>query len=162
MNMDAVMSEIATGLDFQLSENQRMIADMIRRFGEAHIRPDVKKYDESQEFPIEIFKALGEMGLLGILVPEAYGGAGFGYFEYVTAIQELAKFCGGIGLSMAAHNSLCTNHILKFGTEEQKQKYNIVSFDIFLARLISVLPFEGKIDLAIIIKSIEGSYLIYA
>ncbi len=121
--MEALIEQAQQGLDFQLSENQRMIADMIRRWGEERLRPVVMAYDESQEFPVEIFKELGEMGLMGVIVPEAYGGTGFGYFEYVTAIQELAKFCGSVGLSMAAHNSLCTNHILKFGSEEQKQKY---------------------------------------
>ena len=100
-----------------------MITDMIQRYGTEHIKPIVNKYDESQEFPIHIFKDLGEMGLMGVLVPEEYGGSGFGYLEYVTAISELAKFCGGIGLSMAAHNSLCTGHILKFGNEDQKAKY---------------------------------------
>ncbi|TAE47896.1 MAG: acyl-CoA dehydrogenase [Bacteroidetes bacterium] len=111
------------GLDFDATENQQMIADMIRRYGEEHIRPVVMKYDESQEFPIEIFRDLGEMGLLGILVPETYGGSGFGYLEYVTAIVEISRICGSIGLSLAAHNSLCTNHILKFGNEDQKRQY---------------------------------------
>lgn len=111
------------GLHFQLSENQIMIADMIRRYGEERLRPVVMKYDESQEFPIDIFRELGEMGLMGVLVPEQYGGSGFGYHEYVTAISEISKICGGIGLSLAAHNSLCTGHILKFGNEEQKAKY---------------------------------------
>ena len=119
--MDTI--EIQEGLDFQLNENQQMIADMIRRYGEEKLRPVIMKYDESQEFPIEIFKELGEMGLMGVFVPEEYGGSGFGYLEYVTTISEVAKFCGGIGLSLAAHNSLCTGHILKFGNEEQKQKY---------------------------------------
>ncbi len=100
-----------------------MIADMIRRYGEERLRPVVMKYDESQEFPIGIFRELGEMGLMGVLVPEQYGGSGFGYHEYVTAISEVSKICGGIGLSLAAHNSLCTGHILKFGNEEQKAKY---------------------------------------
>lgn len=111
------------GLDFNLNENQQMIADMIRRYGEERLKSVVMEYDESQEFPLEIFKELGEMGLLGVLVPEEYGGAGFGYHEYITAISELAKICGAIGLSMAAHNSLCTGHILKFGNEAQKKKY---------------------------------------
>lgn len=121
--MKSVLEEHAAGLNFQLSENQQMIAETIRRYGAEKIAPVVMQYDESQEFPVEIFKDLGDLGLLGVLVPEQYGGAGFGYFEYVTAITELAKFCGGIGLSMAAHNSLCTGHILKFGNEEQKQTY---------------------------------------
>ncbi|MCI4671474.1 MAG: acyl-CoA dehydrogenase family protein [Bacteroidia bacterium] len=123
MDATTLIGTESFGLDFNYSENQQMIADMIRRYGEEKIRPVVNHYDETQEFPIEIFRELGEMGLMGILVPEEYGGSGFGYEEYVTAIIEVAKFCGGIGLSLAAHNSLCTNHILKFGNEEQKQKY---------------------------------------
>jgi len=110
-------------MDFSTNENQRMIADMIKKFGDDHIRPKMMEWDESQEFPVEVFKKLGELGLMGVLVPEQYGGAGFSYTEYVTAIVELSKICGSIGLSMAAHNSLCTGHILAFGNEEQKQKY---------------------------------------
>mgnify|MGYP003646268245 CR=1 FL=1 len=111
------------GLDFKLTETQKMIAESVRDFAEQHIRPNIMKWDESQEFPVEIFKQLGEMGLMGVLVPEEYGGSGLSYFEYVTAIKELSKVDPSIGLSMAAHNSLCTNHILMFGNEEQKQKY---------------------------------------
>ncbi|WP_317129237.1 acyl-CoA dehydrogenase family protein [Algoriphagus kandeliae] len=110
-------------LNFTLNENQRMIADMIRDFGAKEITPFRKDWDDKQHFPIELFKKLGQLGLMGVLVPHEYGGAGFGYFEYVTAIAELAKLDPAIGLSMAAHNSLCTNHILMFGSEEQKQKY---------------------------------------
>ena len=112
--MDNTTIDITEGLNFQLNENQQMITDMIRRYGREKIKPVVMKYDESQEFPIEIFKELGKMGIMGVLVPQEYGGSGFGYLEYVTAISEVAKFCGGIGLSVAAHNSLCTGHILKF------------------------------------------------
>ena len=96
---------------------------MVRKFGEEHIRPKMMVWDESQEFPVAVMKKLGDLGLLGVLVPQEYGGSGFGYCEYVTAISELAKVCGSIGLSMAAHNSLCTGHILQFGNEEQKKKY---------------------------------------
>lgn len=110
-------------MDFSINENQRMIADMIKKFGDDHIRPKMMEWDESQEFPVEVFKKLGELGLMGVLVPEQYGGSGFSYTEYVTAIVELSKICGSIGLSMAAHNSLCTGHILAFGNEEQKKKY---------------------------------------
>ena len=110
-------------MDFSISENQKMIAETIRRFAETHIRPDLMKWDEAQIFPIDLFKKMGEIGLMGILVPTKYNGAGFGYFEYVTAIVEVSRVCGSIGLSMAAHNSLCTGHILQFGNEEQKQKY---------------------------------------
>lgn len=104
-------------------EITREIEQMTRQFALQHIKPYVMEWDEAQHFPIDTFKAMGELGLLGVLVPENYGGAGLGYFEYVAVIQEISKVCGSIGLSVAAHNSLCTNHILTFGTEEQKQKY---------------------------------------
>lgn len=110
-------------MDFSTNENQHMIADMIKKFADDHIRPKMMVWDESQEFPVEVFKKLGELGLMGVLVPQEYGGSGFSYTEYVTAISELAKVCGSIGLSMAAHNSLCTGHILAFGNEAQKKKY---------------------------------------
>ncbi len=110
-------------MDFSLNENQHMIADMIKKFGDEHIRPKMMEWDEAQTFPIEVFKKLGELGLMGVLVPTEYGGSGFGYAEYVTAISELGKICGSIALSMAAHNSLCTGHIMAFGNEEQKKKY---------------------------------------
>ena len=110
-------------MDFSVSDNQKMIAETIRRFADTHIRPDMMKWDESQTFPVDLFKKMGDLGLMGILVPSEYNGAGLGYFEYVTAIVEVSKVCGSIGLSMAAHNSLCTGHILQFGNEEQKKKY---------------------------------------
>ena len=110
-------------LDFAPNDNQKMIAEMVRKFGETHIRPKFMEWDESQTFPIDTMRKLGELGLLGVLVPEEYGGSGFGYFEYVTAIVELGKICGSVALSMAAHNSLCTGHILQFGNEEQKKRY---------------------------------------
>lgn len=109
--------------DFNENENQRMIAQMIRDFGAKEITPFRKDWDDRQFFPIEVFKKLGELGLMGVLVPSEYGGSGFGYFEYVTAIVELSKLDPSIGLSMAAHNSLCTGHIMAFGNAEQKQKY---------------------------------------
>lgn len=110
-------------MDFNYTENQEMIAQMARDFAEKHIRPDFMKWDESQEFPVHIFKQLGELGIMGVLVPAEYGGSGFGYHEYITVITEISKVCGSIGLSVAAHNSLCTGHILAFGNEEQKKKY---------------------------------------
>ncbi len=110
-------------MNFAYNENQVMIADMIRKFGEEHIRPKMMEWDEAQTFPVEVFKKLGELGLMGVLVPTEYGGSGFSYTEYVTAIVELSRICGSIGLSMAAHNSLCTGHIMTFGNEEQKKKY---------------------------------------
>lgn len=110
-------------MDFAINENQRMIQQMVRDFAEKEIKPDMMKWDETQEFPREVFRKLGELGLMGILVPAEYGGSGFGYFEYMTALIEISKVCGSIGLSVAAHNSLGTGHILAFGTEEQKKKY---------------------------------------
>jgi len=106
-----------------LTENQKMIAQMVRDFGEKEIRPNFMDWDENQYFPVETMKKMGELGLLGIFVPEEYGGSGFGYYEYYTAISEIAKICGSIGLSVAAHNSLCTGHINYFGNEEQKKKW---------------------------------------
>jgi alkylation response protein AidB-like acyl-CoA dehydrogenase len=117
------MNTVTTTLNFQLPETAQQIAEMVRKFAEEKIKPKVMEYDEKQEFPTEIFKELGKLGLLGVLVPEKYQGAGLTYVDYVTAIIELGKVCGAIGLSMAAHNSLCTGHILQFGSEEQKQKY---------------------------------------
>lgn len=110
-------------IGFEETENQKMIAQMVRDFGAREMRPKMMEWDESQEFPIDLFHKMGKLGLMGVLVPEEYGGAGFGYLEYVTAIVELSKIDGSIGLSMAAHNSLCTNHILQFGNESQKKQY---------------------------------------
>jgi alkylation response protein AidB-like acyl-CoA dehydrogenase len=121
--MSHTLLENEIGMSFQMNENQLMIADMIRKFGKEHIQPRLMEWDESQQFPMEVFKKLGELGLMGVLVPTEYGGSGFGYTEYVTAITEVSSICGSIGLSMAAHNSLCTGHILQFGSEEQKKKY---------------------------------------
>lgn len=110
-------------MNFSTNENQRMIAEMIRDFGAKEITPFRDEWDEKNHFPKELFHKLGELGLMGVLVPTEYGGSGFGYYEYVTAIVELTKLDPSIGLSMAAHNSLCTGHIMMFGTEEQKKKY---------------------------------------
>ncbi len=110
-------------MNFDLTENELMIQQMVKDFAEKEIRPNVMKWDESQEFPVELFRKAGELGLMGILVPAEYGGSGMGYNEYIMVIREIAKVCGSIGLSVAAHNSLCTNHILKFGNEEQKKKW---------------------------------------
>jgi len=96
---------------------------MARDFAEKNIRPYVMEWDEAQHFPLELFKQMGELGMMGVVVPEQYGGSGFGYAEYVTVISEIARVCGSIGLSLAAHNSLCTGHILAFGNEEQKLKW---------------------------------------
>ena len=110
-------------MDFSYNENQQMIADMIRTFGKNEITPNVREWDDSQTFPVEVFKKLGDLGLMGVLVPTEYGGSGFSYTEYVTAIEELSILDPSIGLSMAAHNSLCTGHILQFGSEDQKKKW---------------------------------------
>ncbi|MCP4457307.1 MAG: acyl-CoA dehydrogenase family protein, partial [Cytophagales bacterium] len=107
----------------RVSENQHMITQMVRDFGFKEIEPYKMQWDEDQYFPVELFKKLGSHGLMGVLVPHEYGGSGFGYHEYVTAIVEVAKIDGAIGLSLAAHNSLCTGHILQHASEEQKQKY---------------------------------------
>jgi len=110
-------------MNFAYTENQKMIAQTVRDFAEKHIRPNVMEWDESQHFPVETLKALGELGLMGILIPEEYGGAGLGYFEYITALIELGRVDSALTLSVAAHNSLCTNHIYKFGNEAQKKKW---------------------------------------
>lgn len=114
---------MSNSFSFEVSENQKMIRQMVSDFAEKHIKPNVMEWDEAQTFPIDTFKALGQLGLMGVLVPEEYGGSGFGYQEYVDVIVEVSKVCGSVGLSLAAHNSLCTNHILTFGNEEQKQKW---------------------------------------
>src|SRR5690606_4992502 len=110
-------------MNFKTTESQEMIRQMCSDFAEKNIRPNLMEWDESQHFPLDLFHKMGELGLMGILVPEEYGGTGLGYFEYIDAIVETAKVCGSIGLSLAAHNSLCTGHILQFGNEEQKKKW---------------------------------------
>lgn len=110
-------------MKFQLTEDQKMIGDSVRDFAQRRILPNRMIWDEDQIFPRDLFSEMGEIGLMGMLVPEQYGGAGLGYIEYKTAIEEVASVCGSVGLSMAAHNSLCTGHILQFGSEDQKQKY---------------------------------------
>ena len=110
-------------MDFNYNENQKLISEMIRSFSAKVIVPNIKEWDDNQIFPVHVFKKLGELGLMGVLVPQEYGGSGFGYAEYVTAIEELAKVDPSVGLSVAAHNSLCTGHIMQFGNEEQKKKY---------------------------------------
>ncbi len=110
-------------MNFQQNELTEQVAQTARDFARQHIKPYLMDWDESQEFPLHVFKEMGQLGLMGVLVPEAYGGSGLSYFEYSHIIQEIAKVCGSVGLSLAAHNSLCTGHILTFGTEEQKKKY---------------------------------------
>ncbi len=110
-------------MDFLQTELTQQVAQTARDFANQYIRPNLMEWDESQEFPVHIFKELGKLGMMGVLVPEAYGGTGLSYFEYSVIIQEIAKVCGSVGLSLAAHNSLCTGHIMTFGNEMQKQKY---------------------------------------
>ena len=110
-------------MDFRQNEITEQVAQSAKDFALQYIKPHLMEWDESQEFPIHIFKELGKLGMMGVFVPEEYGGTGLGYFEYSAIIQEIAKVCGSIGLSVAAHNSLCTGHILYFGSEEQKKKY---------------------------------------
>lgn len=110
-------------MNFEYNETQSMIAQSIKDFAEKNIRPNIMEWDEAQIFPIPLFKELGEMGFMGVLVPEEYGGSGLGYHEYITVVEEISKVDPSIGLSVAAHNSLCTNHILTFGNEEQKKKW---------------------------------------
>ncbi|MBK6484093.1 MAG: acyl-CoA dehydrogenase [Chitinophagaceae bacterium] len=119
------MSSVSTEalLNFQVSESQQLITQMVRDFCEKNIRPKLMEWDEAQTFPREVFHGFGELGLMGVLVPEEYGGAGLGYHEYIAIITEVSRVCGSIGLSLAAHNSLCTGHILTFGNAAQKAKY---------------------------------------
>lgn len=121
--MELTVDTMEGGLSFGMTETQKMIAETVKDFCAQHITPNIMEWDEAQTFPVDVFKKLGELGLMGVLVPEEYGGAGLTYTEYVTAITELSRVDPSIGLSMAAHNSLCTGHILQFGNEEQKKKY---------------------------------------
>lgn len=110
-------------MNVETLDSLQLIKESARDFAENYIRPHVMEWDEEQTFPVDLFHRMGEYGFMGVLVPEIYGGTGLGYREYITVIEEIAKVCGSIGLSVAAHNSLCTNHILMFGNEEQRQQY---------------------------------------
>lgn len=110
-------------MQFNRAEVTDQVAAVAKDFAQQHIKPFVMEWDESQEFPAHVFREMGKLGLMGVLVPEEYGGSGLSYFEYVAVIEEIAKVCGSVGLSLAAHNSLCTGHIMSFGNETQKQKY---------------------------------------
>lgn len=110
-------------MTFDYAESNAMIAESVRDFAETHIRPHIMEWDEAQTFPVELFKKLGQMGYMGILVPEELGGSGLGYHEYITIVDEISKVDPSIGLSVAAHNSLCTNHILTFGNDAQKRRW---------------------------------------
>ena len=123
MLMPEQISVEAATPEFEFSESMRMVQESARNFAEKEIRPDVMKYDESQEFPHELIRKLGDLGFMGIIIPEAYGGSGFSYLEYVTILIEISRVDPSIGLSLAAHNSLCSNHLYSFGSEAQKKKY---------------------------------------
>ncbi len=110
-------------MDFELNEDQQQVKWSVREFAEAEIAPHVMEWDETQHFPVELLPKLADLGLMGVIFPEEYGGANMGYVEYVTVIEELSRVDGSVGISVAAHNSLCSNHIYMFGTEEQKRKY---------------------------------------
>ena len=110
-------------MDFELNQEQKMLKKMVRDFAEKEIKPHVMEWDEAQIFPKDLFHKMGELGFLGVVIPEEYGGAGYGYVEYAIIVEELSRIDGSIGLGVAAHNSLCTSHIYMFGNEEQKQKY---------------------------------------
>ncbi len=112
-----------TTLHEHSANHLQLIRESARAFAETYIRPHVMEWDEAQHFPVELFQRMGEQGFMGVLIPEEYGGAGLGYREYIAIIEEIAKVCGSIGLSVAAHNSLCTNHIYAFGNEEQRRRY---------------------------------------
>lgn len=110
-------------MNFERSELTGQVAQTARDFARQQILPNVMKWDETQEFPLAVFKEMGQLGLMGVLVPEEYGGSGLGYLEYVAVITEIARVCGSVGLSLAAHNSLCTGHILAFANEDQKKRF---------------------------------------
>src|SRR5215216_408139 len=110
-------------MDFELNEEQLQVKMSVREFAEGEIAPHVREWDEKQKFPAELVPKLGAQGFMGVIFPEEYGGAGMGYVEYVAIIEELSRVDGSVGLSVAAHNSLCSNHIYTFGTEAQKRRY---------------------------------------
>lgn len=118
--METLANEMETSFEM---ENKQMIESMVRDFAKARITPNIRKWDDEQHFPVALFKEMGELGLMGVLIPQQYGGSGFGYVEYITAIIEISKVDPSIGLSLAAHNSLCSGHILQFGNEEQKMRW---------------------------------------
>jgi alkylation response protein AidB-like acyl-CoA dehydrogenase len=118
-----MLTESLSSVNFEYSETQNLIAASAREFARQHIRPHVMEWDEAQSFPVDVFKKAGEMGFMGVLVPQSLGGSGLGYHEYIAIIEEISIVDPSIGLSVAAHNSLCTNHILMFGNKEQKERW---------------------------------------
>ncbi len=119
----AVGAASSAPFGFQLSDDQVAVRKMVREFAESEIAPHVMEWDEAQVFPREVIARLGDLGMLGVIIPEAYGGAGLSYIDYIGVIEELSRVDGSVGISIAAHNSLCTNHIFLFGTEEQKRRW---------------------------------------
>ncbi len=119
----AVGAAVSAPFGFQLSDDQMAVRKMVREFAESEIAPHVMEWDEAQVFPREVVARLGDLGMLGVIIPEAYGGAGLSYVDYIGVIEELSRVDGSVGISIAAHNSLCTNHIFMFGTEEQKRRW---------------------------------------
>ncbi len=118
-----MITESISKIGFDYTETHQLVANSARDFAEQYIRPHVMEWDEAQHFPVELFKKAGEMGFMGVLVPQQYGGSGLGYHEYISIIEEISKVDPSIGLSVAAHNSLCTNHILLFANDEQKNRW---------------------------------------
>jgi alkylation response protein AidB-like acyl-CoA dehydrogenase len=118
-----MITETSSSVNFEYSETQRLVAESARKFARQYIEPHIMEWDETQTFPVEVFKTAGELGFMGVLVPQSLGGSGLGYHEYIAIIEEISKVDPSIGLSVAAHNSLCTNHILMFGDEQQKAKW---------------------------------------
>lgn len=118
-----MITDTMSTIGFDYSETHQLVAASAKEFAEQYIRPYIMEWDEAQTFPVEVFKKAGELGFMGVLVPEELGGSGLGYHEYIAIIEEISKVDPSIGLSVAAHNSLCTNHILSFGNEEQKQRW---------------------------------------
>lgn len=150
-------------MNFEQSETQNLIRQTARDFAEKNIRPHVMEWDENQHFPRELFKKMGEQGFMGILVPEEYGGSGLGYFEYSAVVDEIAQVCGSIGLSTAAHNSLCTGHILYFANEEQKRKYlPKLSSGEFIGAWGLTEPNTGSdaMRMKTVAKKVEGGWMI--
>lgn len=124
MEEESVSQESESTMDFNMTEDQRMVKDMVQDLGKKEIMPHLMEWDEKQELPTDLLKnKMGELGLMGVLVPQEYGGSGMSYFEYYRVISEIGRYCASVGLSVAAHNSLCTGHILQFANEEQKQLY---------------------------------------
>ncbi|MBS1611719.1 MAG: acyl-CoA dehydrogenase family protein [Bacteroidetes bacterium] len=150
-------------MNFEYNENQIMIAQSIKDFAEREIRPNLMKWDEEQYFPKDLFHKMGELGYMGVYIPEKYKGTGLSYFEYVTVVSEISKVCGSIGLSVAAHNSLCTGHIYYHGTEEQKQKYlPKLATGEWIGAWALTEPNTGSdaMRMKVVAKKVDGGYIL--